>query len=214
MTISAGPGSLFEALDRLPAVGILRGSPVAHLGAIAAAAVAAGFTVLEVTLDSPGPLEGIGLLQKAHPDVVVGAGTVRTEAEAEEAIAAGARFIVTPMLDPEVVTTCVTAGIPVVPGAATPTEIWRALDLGASAVKVFPARELGGPAYLRAVLGPLGRPPLVPTGGVGTDNAAALLEAGALAVGVGGSVFPADALRDGDAGRVGSLASALVRSIT
>jgi 2-dehydro-3-deoxyphosphogluconate aldolase/(4S)-4-hydroxy-2-oxoglutarate aldolase len=214
MTNSAEPGLLSEALDRLPVVGILRGAPVSTVESIAAAAVAAGFQVLEVTLDSPEPLRSIGLLQRAHPDAVIGAGTVRNGAEARIALDAGAQFIVTPMLDAEVVAACVADSVPIIPGAATPTEIWHALRLGATAVKVFPARELGGPAYLRAIRGPLGNPPLVPTGGVGPDNAAAFLEAGADAVGVGGSVFPSDALRDGDAGRVGSLASALVRAIT
>lgn len=214
MTVAVETRRLFEALDRLPAIGILRGCLPATVTQVATAAVDAGFAALEVTLDSPDPLASITRLTETLPEVVIGAGTVRRADDADRAIEAGAAFVVTPMLSHEVVAVCRRRGVPSIPGAATPTEIWAAVNLGAAAVKVFPARQLGGPAYLSAVLGPLGNPPLVPTGGVGPDNAAALLDAGARAVGVGGSVFPYEALRDGDAARVGSLASAFVRSIT
>jgi 2-dehydro-3-deoxyphosphogluconate aldolase/(4S)-4-hydroxy-2-oxoglutarate aldolase len=217
MAMSARPPIdtvLAEALERLPAIGILRGCPLESVTDVADSAAEAGFAVLEVTLDSPDPFESIARVSAASSTVVVGAGTVHTGAEAHQAIDAGARFVVSPIVSAEVIAACVDRSIPSIPGAATPTEISHALDLGAATVKVFPARELGGPSYLKAILGPLGRPDLIPTGGVGVDNAAAFLDAGARAVGVGGSVFPFDALRRGDVGQVGSLASALVRSIT
>lgn len=145
--------------------------------------------------------------------MLIGAGTVRTTGDVQLAAAAGASFIVSPMLSVSVVKAAADHDLICLPGASTPTEIWAALEAGADAVKVFPARELGGPAFLRAIGGPLGRPPLVPTGGVATGDAAAYLTAGALAVGVGGSVFPSDALASGDTLQVGSLAAELVRSL-
>jgi len=204
---------LDDALCRLPVVGIMRGCPVRHAPGVAAAVRDAGFTVLEVTLDSPSPSEVIAELAGRFPDLVVGAGTVRTPADVALAGDAGARFIVSPIVSRPMLDACADRGLPCLPGAATPTEIWSALEWGAAAVKVFPARELGGPAFIASIRGPLGAPPLVPTGGVAIDDAAAYLAAGARAVGVGGSVFSASAMADGDAARVGSLAAALVEAI-
>jgi 2-dehydro-3-deoxyphosphogluconate aldolase/(4S)-4-hydroxy-2-oxoglutarate aldolase len=206
-------GLFDEALDRLPAVGIMRGCPARHAVAVAAAARDAGFTAVEVTLDSPSPVEVIAELAASFPDLLVGAGTVRTAAEVGAATDAGARFIVSPILSRTMLEACSSRGLPCLPGAATPTEIWKALEWGAAGVKVFPAAELGGPAFIRAVRAPLGSPPLIPTGGVDAGNAAAYLEAGARAVGVGGSVFSASAMAAGDVARVGSLAAALVEAV-
>lgn len=208
-----GRTALRGALEQMPVIGIIRGCPSDHVVAVAIAAFDAGIRVMEVTLDSPEPLEGIRAVSAALPDAVIGAGTVRTPDDVEQAAAAGAAFIVAPVVSIPVIETAVAAGIPVVPGAASPTEIWTAVEAGAFAVKVFPARELGGPAYLAAISAPLGRLALVPTGGVGIEDAAAYLAAGAFAVGIGGSVFPSAALVAGDAGRVGSLATELVRSL-
>lgn len=205
--------TLDEALDQLPAVGIMRGCPAGHAAAMAAAARDAGFTVIEVTLDSPSPAEVIAELAAHFPDLVVGAGTVRTEASVGLAADAGAGFVVSPILSRPVLEACSSRGLPCLPGAATPTEIWTALEWGAAGVKVFPAAELGGPAFIRAVRAPLGSPPLIPTGGVDAGNAAAYLEAGARAVGVGGSVFSVAAMAAGDTARVGSLAAALVEAV-
>ena len=204
---------LLSALGRVPVVGILRGAPPDHAVSVGTAAVDAGILVIEVTFDSPSPAESIARLVRAAKGAIVGAGTIRTPADVQRAAAAGAAFIVTPMLSLPVVRASIAAGLPCIPGAATTTEIWEAVEAGATAVKVFPARELGGPAYLRAIGGPLGHPPLVPTGGVGVADAAGYLDAGALAVGIGGSVFPRDALASGDTARVASLASDLLESL-
>lgn len=204
---------LLTALHEVPVIGIIRGCPAAYLEAVAEAATAAGLRAIEVTLDSPDPFVGIEALVDHLPGVVIGAGTVHTTAEVARAADVGARFVVTPFLREDVMSAAVERDLPIVPGAATPTEIHRALDLGAAAVKLFPARELGGPTYLKAIWGPLGRPPLIPTGGVDAENAGAFLEAGAVALGVGGSVFRSGALGAGDAARVGSLASAFLEAI-
>jgi len=206
--------SLFRSLGEIRAIGILRGCPPEHVVAVTRAAVEAGFKVVEVTLDSPGALQSIELLTDSFPDLTIGVGTVRTGEEVAWAIQAGASFVVSPVVEEQVIGACGKHKIPVLPGAATPTEVFRALCLGAEAVKLFPAVQLGGPAYVAAIRGPLGNPRLVPTGGISAENGRAFLDAGAVAVGVGGSVFTRDALARGDAGQVGSQATAFVRSIT
>ena len=142
-----------------------------------------GIRVVEVTMDSPEAERSIDLV--AQTGAVVGAGTVISVAEAEAAVAAGASFVVAPHTDLSVVQWAVERGVPVVPGALTPTEVMTAWNAGATAVKVFPA-SVGGPAYLNAIGGPLEGVPLIPTGGITADNAAAFLVAGAVAVGLGG----------------------------
>lgn len=192
-------GRLSAALSRLPVVGIIRGCPPDHLVGIATAAAGEGLVALEVTLDSPDPLRGIETLASSLPDIVVGAGTVHTAEEAGAAIEAGASFIVSPTVSGTTVDVCVAAGIPSLPGAATPTEISAALKRGAYAAKVFPAKQLGGPDFIKAVLAPLHHPRLVPTGGIDAGNAGKYLSAGAHAVGVGGSIFSRESLLAGDA---------------
>ncbi len=204
---------LTTALARVPVIGILRGCPPEHVSAVAATAQEAGLTALEVTLNSERPFDAIRILAEAHPDLSIGAGTVRLASQVTQAVEAGARFIVSPQLDTQVIAAAAVAGVTSVPGAATPTEIWEATQEGADLVKVFPARELGGPAYVKAVLGPLGSPALVPTGGVDASNAAAFLEAGSTALGVGGALFPRDALESGDTVEVGRRCRSLMAEI-
>jgi 2-dehydro-3-deoxyphosphogluconate aldolase/(4S)-4-hydroxy-2-oxoglutarate aldolase len=204
---------LFSAIVRFPAIGILRGCTPGHIEAVALAAANAGFAAIEVTLDSPGALESLGFLVTRFPDLTVGAGTVRTPLEVEQVVEAGATFVISPFVDEQVISEASTRRVTIVPGAATPTEVWRAMAAGADAVKIFPAVLLGGPDYLRAIRAPLGGSRLVPTGGVTKANARGFLDAGAFALGVGGSVFPRDALANGDAAKVGLLALAFAESL-
>ena len=169
---------------------------------IADALAAGGIRILEITMDSPGALESIGAL--AGGRLVIAAGTVLTADGADAAVAAGAQFLVSPHLDAALVRDVAGRGVPVIPGALTPSEIMAAWDEGASAVKVFPA-SLGGPGYLAAVRGPISHIPLIPTGGVNVDNAAPFLAAGAIAVGVGGWLTDS-----GDAATIRSRAEHLV----
>lgn len=208
----SAPDTLDDAVGRLPVIGIIRGCPVAHVARIAAAAVDAGMQAIEVTLDSPSPLEAIRRASEV-PGAIVGVGTVLRAEEVEDAAAAGARFLVSPVVSDAVISAAVGLGIPALPGAATPTEIAEALDLGAHAVKVFPARELGGASFLSAIRAPLRNPRLVPTGGVDAATAAGYLDAGAWAVGVGGSVFSGEAMASGDAARIREAAAALIGAL-
>jgi 2-dehydro-3-deoxyphosphogluconate aldolase / (4S)-4-hydroxy-2-oxoglutarate aldolase len=196
-------GGALAGLASVPIIGILRGCPAAHAASVAAGAQAAGLKVIEVTLDSPGALHQIRSIVALDLDLVVGVGTVTRVDQVTDAVAAGARFVVSPVVSPSVVERCVAVGLPCVPGAATPTEIALALELGATAVKVFPAADLGGPGFIAAVSGPLGNPPLIPTGGVDLDNAPRYLAAGAMAVGAGSAMFDSDALGRGDVERIG-----------
>jgi 2-dehydro-3-deoxyphosphogluconate aldolase / (4S)-4-hydroxy-2-oxoglutarate aldolase len=205
-----GLGSSLSQLAALPVIGILRRCPPDGVEAIAGAAIDAGFQALEVTFDSAEPARQIRTIRAAFPEVAVGAGTVLERDDLGEAAGAGAAFVVTPVVDEELIAACAALGLPSLPGAATATEVWRAHRAGATAVKVFPAEQLGGPAYLRALRAPLGGVELVPTGGVDAANARNYLEAGAVALGVGSSVFDPAAMRDGDATAVGRAAAAFV----
>lgn len=163
---------------------------------------AAGLPVIEITMTIPGALEAIATLQRQMgPAVTVGAGTVLDADTARRCLAAGAAFLVSPGLDAGTVAAARQANCLMLAGALTPTEILAAWRAGSDLVKVFPARSLGGPAYFKALRGPLPQIPLVPTGGVSLEEVAAYFAAGAAAVGVGSELVPAADLRDrrGDA---------------
>lgn len=146
---------------------------------------ATGVPAFEVTLQGAGALDAIrDLTDRLGERLLVGAGTVLDLEGAEAAVGAGARFLVMPVTDVAIVRWAVERGVPVFPGALSPTEVLTAWRAGASAVKLFPA-SVGGPALLRELRGPLPDIPLMPTGGVTAENAGALIDAGAVAVGVG-----------------------------
>lgn len=148
---------------------------------------AEGVTRAEVTLPTPGALAAITRWSR-RSGVQIGAGTVRTADQARRAVEAGAQFIVTPTVALPVLEEAAKLSVPVVCGAATPTEIELAWTHGAAAVKVFPARSLGGPAYIRAIREPLDDVPLIATGGVAAQDAADYRAAGCTGVGVGGAL--------------------------
>jgi len=168
-------------------IAIGRGLDPRHIVDVGRALAAGGVHVFEVTLDSEAALDTIRSLRDrfAEEELVIGAGTVLDAASVDAACDAGARFIVSPVVDAAVIERAVAAGVPVMPGAFTPTEILRAWEAGASAVKLFPAAAVG-PSFIRELRGPLPQIPIVPTGGVTLESAAAYLEAGAVAIGLGG----------------------------
>ena len=168
--------SAIDAIREARLVAVVRrpADPDAEVGRL----LDAGVRVLEITLDAPDALDAIA---RWRGRATVLAGTVRTEAEAVAAAAAGAEAIVGPATSDAVVARCVAIGIPVIPGALTPTEVEHAWRAGASLVKLFPASAVG-PDYVRALLAPLADVPLIATGGVTEDNAADFLAAGAVAV--------------------------------
>ena len=175
--------------EELPVVGILRGFASDATARMISAALDGGLRNVEITMNSPGASEQIRrAVDSFGSRANIGAGTVTSPAALEQALSAGASFIVTPIVIPEVIESCVRLGVPVMPGAMSPTEIVSAWELGATVVKVFPADGLG-PAYLRSLRGPLPHIPLMPTGGVTVESLPAFRSAGAVAFGVGTPLF-------------------------
>jgi len=170
-------------------IGIVRLDDVEIAVAAAGCAIAAGLEVVEITFTMPGAARAIERLRKDHPGTLVGAGTVRTQAELQEAVGAGAQFLVAPGLNPMLLESAQRRGPVMLPGVFTASEIDLALRLGAEVLKLFPA-EPSGPEYLAAMLQPFPAARLVPTGGVSAQNASAYLRAGAAALAMGSSLFP------------------------
>ena len=204
-----------QALDAIRAekvVAILRGHENLHIGAAATTLVENGIGVVEVALTTPGALPALERICSSAPShACVGAGTVLTEQAARQAVSAGASYLVTPVVLPEVIAAAARLEVPVLAGALTPTEILTAYEAGAQFVKVFPA-AFGGPSYIKAVREPLPHIPLVPTGGVRIDDVSAYLAAGAVAVGLGGQLI-GDALDGGNLAELAERAKRLTRSI-
>ena len=177
-------------MSPLPLVAILRGLAPVEALAIGQALVDAGFHLLEVPFNSPSPLESIALLQQAFGDrCTVGAGTVRTPAMVEAVATTGARLIVMPHADVAVIAAASRAGMLCVPGVATPTEAFAAIDAGAVALKLFPAEQIA-PAVLKAWRSVLpGDVPLLPVGGIDPARMAAYVVAGAGGFGIGSALY-------------------------
>lgn len=178
-----------RAFKRLPLIAILRGLTPAEAPAIGHALADAGFSLLEVPLNSPDPLTSITLLAQQHPDALVGAGTVLTVAQVHDVQGAGGELIVSPNFNADVVREAVRLGMVCLPGIMTPTEAFAALASGAHGLKLFPA-ELATPAVVKAMLAVLPAGTLLlPVGGITADNMAAWRGAGALGFGIGSSLY-------------------------
>lgn len=172
-------------------IGIVRAGSAAEATAAGKALVAGGLTVVEVACTTPDAPAAISALRSECPDAVVGAGTVLDAAAAFAAVSAGAQFLVSPVVTADVLRAGQRYGVAVLPGACTPTEINAAMELGADAVKLFPAGVLGI-GFMRAVATAMPQVPFVPTGGVTAEDALQWLDAGAVAVGVGGALTRGD----------------------
>jgi 2-dehydro-3-deoxyphosphogluconate aldolase/(4S)-4-hydroxy-2-oxoglutarate aldolase len=177
---------------------------------IARALADGGIHAVEFTRTGSGASAAIAAVRAALGEQMqVGVGTVLDRTSALESIDAGAQFVVTPVVRPEVIATCRSRGVPVLCGALTPSEAWHAHELGADMIKIFPARTFG-PAYLRDLLAPLPSLRLVPTGGVSAANLADYLAAGAAAVGIGGNLVAPAAVAAGAWQQISAAAQACV----
>ena len=184
-------GPVIETLQDARLVGIIRMPRYEFAAEVAQALAAGGLKLLEFTFSGEGAAQAIASARASLRDEIhVGAGTVLTPTQVKQAAAAGASFIVTPVVDLQVIAACQEYRLPILCGAFTPTEITTALEAGVSLIKLFPAR-IGGPQYVRDLLGPFPNLRLVPTGGVSPENAHSYLEAGAVAVAMGGSLVRA-----------------------
>ena len=208
--------NLLEFLKPVPVVGILRDIPRGCEELCVKTAATCGLKAIEVTMNTQDAVDIIAALKEAAAPfgMTVGAGTVRHGSDLDKAIAAGAEFIVTPNTRKEIIRTSNTAGIPIIPGALTPTEVQKAFDLGAAAVKVFPVNCVGGPEYIRALRGPFRDIPLMACGGVNPQNAAAYLKAGANLLSFGGSIFNPQLMAAGDWDEIGRRLKELLAACT
>jgi 2-dehydro-3-deoxyphosphogluconate aldolase / (4S)-4-hydroxy-2-oxoglutarate aldolase len=204
---------LADALHACPVVAILRASTAKRFGEVSDVLTSAGIRAVEFTFTTPDVLDALAAYAERKPDdVALGAGTVTTADEARAAVDAGASYLVSPALCLDVIETGNRLGVPVLPGAFTPTEILTAWRAGAAMVKVFPI-SVGGTAYIQALRGPLPDIPLVPTGGVDLGNANAYLAAGATAIGMGSPLLRTACEPEGDLELLAERAKGLVTSL-
>src|ERR1700704_1239738 len=190
-----------EVRDRIIEIGIV---PVVRASSAGEAPVAAdavcqgGIPIVEITMTVPGAVDVIReLARNSTSEVLIGAGTVLNPEVALRCLDAGAQFLVSPGLNLKTVELAVREGKLIMAGALTPTEVITAWDAGADFVKIFPCGQVGGAKYIKALKGPLPQIPLVPTGGVNLNTAAEFIEAGAAALGIGGELVQAEALKSG-----------------
>jgi 2-dehydro-3-deoxyphosphogluconate aldolase/(4S)-4-hydroxy-2-oxoglutarate aldolase len=212
-----GPRPRGETVEQLREVGIvpvIRADSVAVAIRIVETLVDAGLQVAEITMTVPDALTAIEKVSGRFAGrVLLGAGTVTDADTVTRAVNAGADFVVSPCLLPDVLAAARAANVAMLPGALTPTEILEAVRAGASLVKVFPAHAMGGPSYIRSLRGPFPDIPLVPTGGVSLETVGDYIRAGSAAVGVGSELISRDAVARGDFDAIGALAKRFMQAV-
>ena len=193
------PETTMETIERVGLIPVLRAKNIAQGRAVVDAMMAGGVTVVEVTMTVPGAVDLLKELKKAYGDkLLLGSGTVTTAEQAQATIDAGAEFVVSPSLHPEVIATTKKNGKISCPGALTPTEAITAWNAGADYVKIFPCSAVGGASYLKSLMAPFPHLKLIPTGGVTLQTAEGFIKAGARALGVGADLVNLAAI---DAGK-------------
>ena len=189
ITLPSPAQILAQAMAQLPLIAILRGLTPAEAPAIGEALVSSGFAIIEVPLNSPEPLRSIATLTQLFPQTLIGAGTVLNAQQVKEVHGAGGRLVVAPNFNPAVVAQALALGMVVLPGVATPTEAFAALDAGAHGLKLFPA-EMISPATVKALRAVLpASTALMPVGGITPDNMAPYRAAGANGFGLGSALY-------------------------
>ncbi|MBD0304496.1 MAG: bifunctional 4-hydroxy-2-oxoglutarate aldolase/2-dehydro-3-deoxy-phosphogluconate aldolase [Tolypothrix sp. T3-bin4] len=182
--------SWLTLLQQQRAIAVIRASRQSLGLQMAKAVVTGGMSLIEITWNSDRAAELISQLRLELPTCLIGTGTLLTQGQLQQAIEAGAQFLFSPHVDTALIAAAVEAGIPIIPGALSPTEIVTAWQAGASCVKVFPIEAVGGANYIKSLQGPLGQIPLIPTGGVTLETAKEFIASGAVAVGLSGELFP------------------------
>jgi 2-dehydro-3-deoxyphosphogluconate aldolase/(4S)-4-hydroxy-2-oxoglutarate aldolase len=188
----------YELLKKHRAIAVIRADNLNDGLAMAQAVANGGIKLIEVTWNSVNPDILVSKLRIKLSDCIIGVGTILDEESLDLAINAGAEFIFSPHTNLELINQANYCKIPIIPGAFSPTEIVNAWQNKATCVKVFPINILGGISYLKALQGPLGSIPLIPTGGVTINNAVGFIKAGAIAVGLSSDLFPKDAILNKD----------------
>ena len=204
-----------QTIERVGLIPVLRARNAGQAHAVVQAMIAGGVTVVEVTMTVPGAVDLLRELKVRYgSELLLGAGTVTTAAEAQSTINAGAEFIVSPSLHPEVINITKTNGKLSIPGALTPTEVITAWRAGADYVKIFPCSAMGGASYLKSLLAPFPFLKLIPTGGVTLETAATFIHAGARALGVGSDLVNLTAIDEGRPGAITEAARAYLKIIS
>jgi 2-dehydro-3-deoxyphosphogluconate aldolase/(4S)-4-hydroxy-2-oxoglutarate aldolase len=204
--------SVLAKLHQEKVVGIIRANSADGLLDCAKALAAGGLTSIELTMTTPGAIRVLESATAALPDFIFGLGTVLDAETARIGILAGAKFIVTPAVRPDVITLCHRYSVPVFSGALTPTEIVHAAESGADVVKIFPA-EFFGPAYIKSVKGPLPHIEFMPTGGVTPETVGEFLKAGAWSTGAGSALVDPKALKGKDWAAITARAQSFVKAV-
>ena len=205
--MSSQPEIAPSVLDVVPVMPVVVLDDLAHAVPVARALVAGGLPAIELTLRTPVALDAIRAIASEVPEILVGAGTVTTPAQAKEALEAGAQFLVSPGSTRSLLQAMQDTGLPFLPGTATVSEVLAALEAGCTELKFFPAEASGGAAYLKSVASPVPAARFCPTGGITLASAPSYLALANVGC-VGGSwITPADALAAGDWDRVTRLAA-------
>lgn len=177
---------IYKTIEEIGIIPVIKLKNVEDAVPLAKALVQGGIPIAEVTFRAEGAAQVISAMAQQVPEITVGAGTVLTKAQADEAIAAGAKFIVSPGLNPTVVSYVLEKGIPMIPGCMTPSEIEAALEMGLDKLKFFPAEASGGMKMIKAMSGPYGGVRFIPTGGISPANLETYLSSDKI-LAVGGS---------------------------
>jgi len=203
-----------QIIERVGLIPVLRAKSVAQGRAVVDAMISGGVTIVEVTMTVPGAIDLLKELQKAYgSELLLGSGTVTTADQAQATIDAGAEFVVSPSLHPEVISRTKTNKKISCPGALTPTEVITAWNAGADYVKIFPCSAVGGASYLKSLLAPFPHLKLIPTGGVTLQTAESFIKAGARALGVGSDLVNLAAVDAGHAESITATARTYLKLI-
>lgn len=209
--------SIEQSIQKIAEIGIIpvvRASSADEARQAVDAIHRGGIAIIEITMTVPDAPTIIREVSRHYGEkVLTGAGTVTTSKQAEECLAAGAQFLVSPGLSTAVLQAAHAAGTLAIPGALTPTDVMAATDAGARLIKIFPCGSVGGPKYLKALRAPFPNARFIPTGGVNLSNAAEYLAAGAFALGVGADLVDLVALRNNQAQKISDTARALVDAV-
>ena len=206
-----------EVTSRIGEIGIVpvvRAASVSEATRAVEAISAGGIPIVEITMTVPNAISVIHQVVGRFGDsLLVGAGTITTAEQAKLSIDAGAKFLVSPGISIPVLSVAQACGVLAIPGALTPTELMHAQENGAKLVKIFPCDNVGGPRYVKALMGPFPKAALIPTGGVNAANAGDFITAGAFAVGAGSELVNRTALRDGNSAQITQAAREFVRAV-
>lgn len=171
-------------------IAVIRTSKMELARQMANAVAAGGIRIIEITWNTDQAAKLITLLRSELPNCIIGTGTLLTLEELQKALKIGCQFVFTPHTNPIMIQTAKIAAVPIIPGALSPTEIVTAWQAGANCVKIYPVSAVGGANYIKSLQRPLGKIPLIPTGGVTLENAQEFIKVGAIAVGLSGKLFP------------------------